>query len=94
VWSSRMASRVWAPTFAFWREVRTRVARGHAARSVLAAPASERNSIWSVIVPADGTSAATGRKRRIRYVCVFWAALGRAGARPSLIMWGIGCKAQ
>ena len=23
-------------------------------------------------MPADGTSAATARKRRVRYVCVFW----------------------
>jgi len=58
----------------------------------LTAPASERNSIWSVIEPADGTRAATVGKRRLRYVCV--AALGQAAACPYLLMWGLGCKAQ
>jgi hypothetical protein len=43
----------------------------HSARTrtgcgVLTAPTSERNSIWSVIVPADGTRAATVKKRRLR----------------------------
>src|SRR4051812_41165544 len=33
-------------------------------------------------------------KRRLRYVCVFWAALGQAAACPCLMMWGIGCEAQ
>ena len=37
---------------------RNRAACGHAPERVLAAPASGRNSIWNVIVPADGTSAA------------------------------------
>ena len=61
---------------------------------VLTAPASERNSIWSVIVPADGTRAATAGKRRLRYVCVFWAALGQAAACLYLMKWGLGRKAQ
>jgi hypothetical protein len=56
--------------------------------------ASERNSIWSVIVPADGTKAATAGKRRLRYVCVFWAALGQAAACPYPITWDAGRKAQ
>src|SRR6266446_6755555 len=34
----------------------------------------------SVIVPADGTSAATCMKRRLRYVADFWAALGQTTA--------------
>jgi len=33
-------------------------------------------------------------KRRLRYVCVFWAALGQAAACPYLMIWGIGCEAQ
>jgi hypothetical protein len=49
------------------RSVRTRTGCG-----VLTAPASERNSSCSVIVPADGTRAAITGKRRLRYVCVFW----------------------
>jgi hypothetical protein len=61
---------------------------------VLTAPASEYNSVWSVIVPADGTRAAIAGKRRLRYVCVFWAALGQAGACSYLMTWGAGRKAQ
>src|SRR5258706_14631837 len=61
---------------------------------VLTAPPSERNSICSVIVPADGTRAATAGKRRLRYVCVFWAALGQAGACSYPITWGARRKAQ
>ena len=68
--------------------------RGDAPDAVLTAPASERNSIWSVIVPADGTRAATAGKRRLRYVCVFWAALGQAAACLYLTKWGLGRKAQ
>jgi hypothetical protein len=45
-------------------------------------------------VPADGTRAAIAGKRRLRYVCVFWAALGQAGACSYLITWGAGRKAQ
>src|SRR5260370_38019874 len=56
--------------------------------------ASERNSLCSVIVPADGTRAATAGKRRLRYVCVFWAALGQAGACSYPITWGARRKAQ
>jgi hypothetical protein len=56
--------------------------------------ASERSSILSVIVPADGTRAATAGKRRLRYVCVFWAALGQAAACLCLVTWGAGRKAQ
>src|SRR2546425_439467 len=65
-----------------------RSARARTGCGVLTAPASERNSFWSVIVPADGTRAATAGKRRLRYVCVFWAALGQAEAYPYLITWG------
>ena len=68
--------------------------RGDAPDAVLTAPASERNSIWSVIVPADGTRAATAGKRRLRYVCVFWTALGQAAACLYLMKWGLGRKAQ
>ena len=56
--------------------------------------ASKHNSNWSVIAPADGTRTAIAGKRRLRYVCVFWAALGQAGACPYLITWGTGRKAQ
>ena len=55
---------------------------------------ADRSSICSVIVPADGTRAATAGKRRLRYVCVFWAALGQAAACLYLITWGSGRKAQ
>src|SRR3982074_940471 len=33
-------------------------------------------------------------KRRLRYVCTFWAALGQAPACLYVMMWGIGCEAQ
>jgi len=52
------------------------------------------HSIWSVIVPADGTRAATAGKRRLRYVCVFWAALGQAAACLYPVTWGAGRKGQ
>jgi len=45
-------------------------------------------------VPADGTRAATAWKRRLRYACVFWAALGQAAACLFLVTWRIGRKAQ
>jgi hypothetical protein len=61
---------------------------------VLTALASERSSISSVIVPADGTRAATAGKRRLRYVCVFRAALGQAAACLYLVTWGADPKAQ
>jgi hypothetical protein len=48
-----------------------RRARGTQPTGACPAPASERDSIWSVIAPADGTRAATVWKRRLRYVCVF-----------------------
>jgi hypothetical protein len=38
---------------------------------VLSAPAPH-TSIWSVIVPADGTSAANCEQRRLRCVAVLW----------------------
>jgi hypothetical protein len=38
---------------------------------VLMAPASTCNSIWSVIVPADGTRAAIVEDRRLRYFADF-----------------------
>ena len=69
----------------------------HSARTrtgcgVLTAPTSERNSIWSVIVPADGTRAATVKKRRLRYVCVF---LGNSRTSRCLPVSGhMGCGAQ
>jgi len=43
---------------------------------------AKRSVILSVIVPADGTSAATCMKRRLRYVADFWAALGQTTACP------------
>jgi hypothetical protein len=57
------------------RSVRTRTGCG-----VLTAPASERNSIWSVIVPADGTRAAIAGTQRLRYVCFF----GQLSNKPVL----------
>jgi len=69
--------------------------RGHAPDAgVLTALASERSSISSVVVPPDGTRAATAGKRRLRYVCVFWAALGQARACSYQITWGAGRRAQ
>ncbi len=38
--------------------------------------------------------AATNRKRGLRYVADFWAALGRASRLPVLSIWGVGPKAQ
>jgi hypothetical protein len=55
---------------------------------------AKRSVILSVIVPADGTSAATCMKRRLRYVADFWAALGQTAACLWLTMWGVGRKAQ
>ena len=54
----------------------------------------ERNSIWSVIVPADGTCAATWREGRLRRVPDLWAALGQATACPRILTWGAGYEAQ
>jgi hypothetical protein len=71
-----------------------RSADTHRMRGVLTALASERSSISSVIVPADGTGPATAGKRRLRYVCVFWAALGQAAACLYLVTWGADPKAQ
>ena len=71
-----MAGLAWsAPVSCVARSMRgTRAAqRGHAPDAgMLTALASERSSISSVIVPADGTRAATAGKRRVRYVCVSW----------------------
>ena len=61
---------------------------------MLVAHVSECNSIWSVIVPADSTMAATVEKRRLRYVADFWAAFGPAAACQYLVMWGVGRKEQ
>src|SRR6266498_4100268 len=58
------------------------------------APASKRNSIWSVIVPADGTRTATVGERRLRNVADFWAVLGQAAACLYSVMWGVGRKEQ
>ncbi len=76
------------------RETRAARVRTRTGCGVPRASASERNSICSVIVPADGTRAATAGKRRLRYVCVFWAALGQAAACLYLMKWGLGRKAQ
>jgi len=54
------------------RETRAARVRTRTGCGVPRASASERNSICSVFVPADGTRAATAGKRRLRYVCVFW----------------------
>jgi hypothetical protein len=91
-----MAGLAWsAPVSCVARSMRgTRVAQTRTGCGVLTASASERNSICSVIVPADGTRAATAGKRRLRYVCVFWAALGQAAACLYLMTWGAGRKAQ
>ena len=53
------------------------------------APARERNSIWSVIVPTDGTRAANMEDRGLRYVADFRAALGQAVACQCLVIWGV-----
>jgi len=39
---------------------------------------AEASSIWSVIVPADGTSAAHSDKRKFRHVLILRAALGQS----------------
>jgi hypothetical protein len=49
-------------------------------RHMLHGTRAKRSVILSVIVPADGTSAATCMKRRLRYVADFWAALGQTTA--------------
>ena len=55
---------------------------------VLTALASERSSISSVIVPADGTRAATVKK--LRYVCVFF---GQLSDKPLLAcIWSHGVR--
>jgi hypothetical protein len=54
------------------------------------APARELNSIWSLIVPTDGTRAANMGDRGLRYVADFWAALGQAAACQYLNIWGVG----
>jgi hypothetical protein len=51
---------------------------------------AKRSVILSVIVPADGTSAATCMKRRLRYVADFWAALGQTTALP--VANDVGCR--
>jgi hypothetical protein len=45
----------------------------------------------SVIVPANGTSAANWREWRFRYVAVFWAARGIRDM-PTKVKWGVGCR--
>jgi hypothetical protein len=61
---------------------------------VLTAPASERNSIWSVIVPADGTRAALQRNGDFGTSAFF----GQLSDKPLLALylmkWGLGRKAQ
>ena len=56
---------------------------------VLTAPASERNSIWSVIVPADGTRAAALEKRRLRYVAAFVGQLSDKPLLASVLLHGV-----
>src|SRR6478609_10612777 len=70
-----------------------RAARGHAPERVLTTPASERNYMkcYCACRRHQGCHCI---KRRLRYVCVFWAALGQATACPYLMMWGIGCEVQ
>jgi hypothetical protein len=62
---------------------------------VLMAHASEFNSIWSVIVPADGTRTATVGERRLRYFAAF---VGQLSDKPLLAsIWlcgGVGRKEQ
>jgi hypothetical protein len=95
VWSSRMAGLAWSvPVSRVVILMRgTHAAqRGHAPNCEGAyGSASERSSILSVIVPADGTRAATAGKRRLRYVCVFWAALGQSRCLP--VSGHMGCGA-
>jgi hypothetical protein len=99
IWSSRMAGLAWsAPVSCValsmsWSA--RRAARGHAPDAgCLRHPHPNATLFWSVIAPADGTRTATAGKRRLRYVCVFWAALGQAVACLYLITWGAGRKAQ
>src|SRR6266852_2965567 len=61
---------------------------------VLTAPASECNSIWSVNCACRRHQGCHSRKRRLRYVADFWAALGQAAACLYLVRWGVGRKAQ
>jgi hypothetical protein len=99
VWSARIAGLAWsAPVslcrpFDAWdarRAARTRTGCGGAYGTRI------RTQLYfkCVIVPADGTRAATAGKRRLRYVCVFWAALGQAAAYLYLATWGADPKAQ
>jgi hypothetical protein len=52
------------------------------------------NSIWSVIVPADGTRTATVGNGDVGTSAFCWAALGQAAACQYLFMWGIRSKEQ
>ena len=74
------------------RETRAARVRTRTGCGVPRASASERNSICSVFVPSDGTRAATAGKRRLRYVCVFWAA--RRTSPCLLVSDHMGCRAQ
>jgi hypothetical protein len=66
---------------ALYRSATTRIGASTATTAVLA-------SILNAIVPADGTRAATVWKRGLRYVRVFWAAVGQAAACLYPLMWG------
>jgi hypothetical protein len=50
--------------------------------------------MWSIIVPADGISAATEGNGDFGTLPIFWAALGQATACLRLGNWGAGRKAQ
>jgi hypothetical protein len=54
-----------------------------------------QTQLYLIIVPADGTGAATVEKRRLRYVAAFIGQLSdKQAACLYSITWGVGRKAQ
>jgi hypothetical protein len=72
-----------------------RAACGHAPDAGCRGASAPNATLFEVVIaPADGTRAASVGRRRLRYVCVFWAALGQAGACSYQMTWGAGRRAQ
>lgn len=67
---------------------------GHAPEQVLTAPAPERNSIWSIIVLADGTRAATACNGDFGTSAFFGQLLDKPLLACIWASGGLGCKAQ
>jgi hypothetical protein len=63
-------------------------ARTRTGAGVRAVPASERNSIGVLLCLPTAPGLPTVWKRGLRYVRVFWAALGQAAACLYPMMWG------